>query len=455
MQNTSPSPTKKVQNHKLPKPIRDELKMTVALKGFATLKEGNGKTLVHQWDTIGRFYHGKDKTHPSQLKMMCEGTFCYRDFYETKISTATDKDSSSASNTSSLVLKQSLTLDKFRSYYAGVDITYLDLEKKNLLPSCNLLVTGRSLHNLAKKGLANYRKANSFAVQMWDEKKGEPKESGHTQDDVVKFVRTEMYKLLKPNSKLKDPLQLDEELDQAEENFEEVEEDDDDDNGKNVEDKDDEISCPDDYIFPGFMAFIVWGPFAEPNDRLSLFDTSDASTGKAKSRAEKRSAEQMIKNEVRSNDTVNERGYTVDQRISYESLKLQKQAQVHVQDERTMIGLVAIENSLCKQVESAERRATVRCKEYDSNNIHWKRVDDLIEEHNEAIKNLKEFVNEKNNRKEADDDECKSIEQLMDGKSNNTPSTVNKTTITIAGKSNEKDNDNESVSDITENNIVS
>ena len=38
MQNTSPSPTKKVQNHKLPKPIRDELKMTVALKGFATLK---------------------------------------------------------------------------------------------------------------------------------------------------------------------------------------------------------------------------------------------------------------------------------------------------------------------------------------------------------------------------------------------------------------------------------
>jgi len=120
-----------------------------------------------------------------------------------------------------------------------------------------------------------------------------------------------------------------------------------------------------------------------------------------------------------------------------------------------MIGLVAIENSLCKQVESAERRATVRCKEYDSNNIHWKRVDDLIEEHNEAIKNLKEFVNEKNNRKEADDDECKSIEQLMDGKSNNTPSTVNKTTITIAGKSNEKDNDDESVSDITENNIVS
>ena len=68
------------------------------------------------------------------------------------------------------------------------------LEKKNL--SGNQLIAGRTLLGVARKGAQNFQKANSFAEEKWDVKKGEPKESSNTIEDVVNHARIQMHKFL-------------------------------------------------------------------------------------------------------------------------------------------------------------------------------------------------------------------------------------------------------------------
>ena len=99
-----------------------------------------------------------------------------------------------ASSLSVFTLKNSLTRDNYRDYYSGTDINVFDLEKNRTTPQ---LISGRQLHEVAKRGVKSYRKALSFASAKWDINTDTPKESGTTADDVIEFVRCKMYKLLK------------------------------------------------------------------------------------------------------------------------------------------------------------------------------------------------------------------------------------------------------------------
>ena len=82
----------------------------------------------------------------------------------------------------------------------------------------------------------------------------------------------------------------------------------------------------------------------------------------------------------RRNDHDNTRGLTIDQRISIASFKLQKRSQLQMENEQRLVALIAHESALSRQLDAAERRASVRCKEYDSQNRYWKMVDDLMEQ---------------------------------------------------------------------------
>ena len=57
----------------LPKAIRDELRMCIALRGYSAIQEGQGKTLQQQYACMEDFYHGKKGHSPSQIEMMTEG----------------------------------------------------------------------------------------------------------------------------------------------------------------------------------------------------------------------------------------------------------------------------------------------------------------------------------------------------------------------------------------------
>ena len=115
--------------------------------------------------------------------------------------------------------------------------------------------------------MKSFRKANSFAEQKWVVKKAEPKESGNALEDVIEFVRSVMYK------ELVDECESDDEVSFDTCNI-----------LKSTE------GVPDRYFFPGYMAFLVWGPFVEEKFRLPvlLFNIGDAHKDYVLSRTEKR-----------------------------------------------------------------------------------------------------------------------------------------------------------------------
>ena len=176
---------------KLSKVIRDEIRMTCALRGFSTLIEGSRNTKNRQFDQMYHFYHGKKTHRPSQIRMLCQGQGIYSAMYDSFPVIVTSKNGTTESVTR-LHLKPSLHRDLNINYRADYDLVSEDLERKTV--NNPLLVTGRSLHVLAKKGISYYRKALSFTSTKWDIKKNEPKESGCTVADVIDYVRREMYK---------------------------------------------------------------------------------------------------------------------------------------------------------------------------------------------------------------------------------------------------------------------
>ena len=65
----------------LPKTIRDELRVTCALQGLTHMNEGNGMTVLKQYDAMFDYYHGKELSEVSQIKCLCEGIGCFSDLY--------------------------------------------------------------------------------------------------------------------------------------------------------------------------------------------------------------------------------------------------------------------------------------------------------------------------------------------------------------------------------------
>ena len=406
----------------LPKAIRDELRLTCALKGFSAIKCGKSQKAPEQRERLSKKIHGKPPNRPPQIKLLSEGDLNYSDLYDEVDIQVTSK-SYLASDPKRKKLKESLTCDMSRVYYIGVDITHDDLEKRNR--TGNQLITGRNLLDLCVKGVKNYKKALAFCEHKWDIEKCEPKNSGDSMEDVVQYVRANMYKTL---HKSHDYLVEESETEEIAEvlpgtdgnvvttttdnhntgtNTTDCNEDHlghnneehgTDDNNNNLDNdssasKSDSKSInsfedmPSDCIFPSFFVFMMWGPFVPPNKKLPLMLTTK---GKG-SRVKDRNKELKDKMEDAATDTTHVRGFSTDQRIDIENLNVRKQALCDRQREQSIVGFSIEEAALGRQIETAERRAAVRCPVYDPTNVHWQRVDRLIEEQDEVIQRIRDF----------------------------------------------------------------
>ena len=140
----------------LPKPIRDELRMSVALRGYSVIKGGDGKTMTQQEKLLEDFFHGKKKHSPSQIQMLVNGQLHYASFYEKQSAPISSKKKKLSKKnkvpaTDTYILKQSLSRNDSRIFVQNIDITVKDLEKKLL--SGTDIVHGRQLLAMAKKGL--------------------------------------------------------------------------------------------------------------------------------------------------------------------------------------------------------------------------------------------------------------------------------------------------------------
>ena len=96
------------------------------------------------------------------------------------------------------------------------------------------------------------------------------------------------------------------------------------------------------------------------------------------------------------------RGFSTDQRISIESMNIQKESVRDRKRESKMAALSIQQSSINNLLNQAEIRATNRCPSYDKNNSHWKRVDSLIEEQDRVMKKLLNFDKDEDNLKSGD-----------------------------------------------------
>ena len=154
------------------------------------------------------------------------------------------------------------------------------------------------------------------------------------------------------------------------------------------------------------MAYVLWGPFAIDSEKLSVFCLDDAHKATVMSRSQRRKATIKKKAEERDNDRSTVRGFSTDQRINIQALNINKKRQEHQRNQILLVGLSIQESAMSRQIESAEKRATIRCPVYDPNNIHWKIVDDLIKDHSDLVKSIStKTVHLFNNEKDDKDDD--------------------------------------------------
>ena len=96
------SSTKKKKNHRakkappLPKNIRDELRMSCALRGYSDLKCGKSRRITQQYEAMYEFYHGKPPHKPSQIHMLASANLNYADLYDEVNIPALNKDDETA-----------------------------------------------------------------------------------------------------------------------------------------------------------------------------------------------------------------------------------------------------------------------------------------------------------------------------------------------------------------------
>ena len=182
--------------------------------------------------------------------------------------------------------------------------------------------------------------------------------------------------------------------------------------GSDDSDEDSEVEnseeIPENYMFASFMAYVLWGPFANESDKLPLLLLADADKKTVMPRAQRRKAT-MKQNAIERDETTTEvRGFSTDQRINIQALNINKNRLDHQKNQPYLVGLSIQESAMSRQVRQCENRAANRCPVYDSNNMHWKVADDLIAKHNELVLSIRtkteELFNNKSTSKELDDD---------------------------------------------------
>lgn len=164
----------------------------------------------------------------------------------------------------------------------------------------------------------------------------------------------------------------------------------------------DDIALPQSWFFPGYMAFILWGPFSEHQNRLDVFRINEK--GKKKedgSRTEQRRHKDFLKelerdksvpnNTFGSNSGTGQRGLSNTQQLQLHHMQIYEKEIMLKERQQVMISLSAEAQGINSQIEAAERRAVLRCPEYDENNIFWKRVDSLLVTQESIMERMHKF----------------------------------------------------------------
>ena len=341
--------------------VRDELRRAAALYLLNGVHSKPGMKKQQQEAEMGLRWKGEGEID-SHSEKLYEGKGPYTGLYE--------RDSDGVLDPSKpLYLKPEFTSSPEQTLVVGRDITQQVLLKTSFTGTD--LVGGPYLYRNAQRAMTNIRKALALATPLVDED-GNPKESGKTRDSVLQEI------LLKFNSgaKTDDPIG-----------------DDDEDGEDDNSDEATTASAPQVNSknpkgwFPGYFAFVLWGPLAPKEDRLDLFSINDPKGRGVKGRANHRQRDRDDKKKLRKGDTSNQRGMTLRDRIQLTSLE---QRNANESKERKIIAANIESTQLTTQLEGALQIAKAFCPVPNPENQYWKTVIDIQKKQGEVAERLKE-----------------------------------------------------------------
>ena len=365
------------KQHPLPAIIRKEIRSCIAVKMMNTIFKRNKVVIRTVYMMMRDYYHGNSSIKSSLDTLLAgEGEFEPM-FINATISTVTDnvlspagvggRSNSSSNGSRNLALNNSMFCLN-NEYIVGKHITKFILESRTAHRSSGL-VSGRSLHDVAKKAMANMKKALSLLYNMTEVTARTPMgceyKSGVTEEEVKMKLLQLMFVELKGKEDCDDEEDLlDDKVDDVESPLELLNE------------AGDVIPCPANWYFNGWFAFCLFGPFVPEANRISIIEPngtkadSNLSNGRTAARKRKKQEE----DEMRAFDSQNKRGVSLELKLHIANLEL-KQETIHQQKkDRKVLALTTQLQMVQSNIERTEKRAMYFSKEYDATSPLWEEV---------------------------------------------------------------------------------
>lgn len=360
-----------------PAVIRDELRRVIAVKAMAIIYSKGQMTQRTMYSVIDKLYHGaKEKQIIAQVDQLINCRSPYSTLFEKRHDLVTGT-GAAAVQVNCFVLKSDICrLDT--PIILGRDVTKELLERTSFKKD-SALITGKTLVRVAQDSLRNIKKALAListldAVQSFTGE-GIVCKSGHTELDVKEQLLDKMYELLQGKMTAM--------------------EDDDDDiiDGGEENDATKSILRPSSWFFSGWFALVIFGPFAEQKDRLTLLEIGQSLDDKKKksSRAASRVVEAKQKDVERANNigidsSITHRGIKTTtaftQQVSLANLAVKKEEQEQAEKDSRVFTINAEMKSQTSKIERLERRALQYNIPYDITHKLWQ---DIQESENRLV----------------------------------------------------------------------
>jgi hypothetical protein len=391
----------------------------MAIHGQWKLYQKSSMKLKDIHNFLKDLFHGNTKTGVvSQVHLVVNGLPPYDKLYNKQTEIIVSGTVDSTSSGVSLVLKPDLAQSE-SVFIAGRDITRSVLEKTTF--TNNSLMRGRKLFNDGNGALKNIRKALALLKELPEVTFVDDEimyRSGVTPDEVKVKLLDAMHLHLKGKTSVDESEQM-KKKGGTDENSSEVE----------VEEAEEPPAIrPAGWMFQGWMAFVLFGPFAEKKDRLDLLycgiHENDGKKQLSSRRALRREeaaakdAQRLANVDKRNGDA--SRGIPLPSQINMAALQVKKKEldmrQLEWKNQRRNAVLLNMHlqlQNLNRTLDRAEARAKNFTTGYDPNHILWQAVIDhenTIKEYNDKINKFVsegalelEMCEKRNKRKQPDD----------------------------------------------------
>ena len=386
-----------------------ECQRTVAIVCWDAINGMDSMSQTEQQRQLYNKYHGEANNNDSIsfVKLFVAGEQTFKHVYDQESVVVTNRD---ATTNQCLKMKKSIVGDHV--FVAGKDFDAIMLAKAKL--SNQTLISGRTLQSQAMLVHRNVKKAIAYGrefclaevIMLTNEnptssmsetelfRKMLMLPSGSSREDLLKYVLDKMYAELKP-----------EEVDEADDTNSDANANTD----VNVQTQQQYVTAPEDYFFPGWIAFCVFTCFAEnPDNELSIFQQGDLSAGNARggSRAAARKHQQEEQNQQRSVEaasgsspsSVFQRGINLTQHLQVASLAQRETSQEQRDREAELMICMQQKTQKMREIDQAMQLAKI----FGGNNadsVHWKKVFALQQQSTDLdkeIDNLKKRKREPN-----------------------------------------------------------